>query len=127
MTVNCQSIKSKEHLIFQNLQPENLDVLLCTETWITNKDEDWLACSVLNNGKYKMENIPRSERRGGGIAIMAQRRYCVMRIRTNKHKYFENVLWKVTGKNISLFILGIYHAPSSKNVSIQLSSLQTSS
>ena len=61
-----------------------------------------------------MENIARSERRGDGIAIITKQRYCVMRIRTNKQKYFENVLCKVTGKNISLFILGIYHPPSSK-------------
>ena len=67
--VNCQSIKGKQQVILQNVQSENLD-------------EDWLACSVLNNGKFKMENIHRSERRGGGIAVITQRRYCV-RIRTN--------------------------------------------
>ena len=70
--INSQSIKNKDELITEYLINNNIDACILTETWLTNSDYDkiWLECSEIRQNGYKINNINRKDRKGGGLAII---------------------------------------------------------
>ena len=50
-TVNAKSLKHKENLIGEEIHNTNSDIVIITETWLKNTDEDdtWTHSSELNN------------------------------------------------------------------------------
>ena len=53
-TQNVRSIKNKDHLIVNELNDNNVDIAVITETWPNNTKEDqaWLAQSEFKQGNY---------------------------------------------------------------------------
>ena len=70
--INSQSIKNKDELIAEYLISNNIDACVLMETWLTNSDNDkiWLECSEIRQNGYKISNINRKDRKGGGLAII---------------------------------------------------------
>ena len=70
--LNSQSIKNKDELIAEYLISNNIDACILIETWLTNSDNDkiWLECSEIGQNGYKINNINRKDRKGGGLAII---------------------------------------------------------
>ena len=55
-TLNSRSLKNKEHIIIEELKDKNVDIVLITETWLQNMDEDsaWLNQSELTQGNFSI-------------------------------------------------------------------------
>ena len=50
---NISSIKAKHLLVSDLLHDYSLDVLLLTETWLTDKDKIWIDSSEFNKDPYR--------------------------------------------------------------------------
>ena len=55
MLVNAQSMKNKEHALFQHIDDFNIDILGIIETWITSNDKDkvWKNSCCFNGDGWK--------------------------------------------------------------------------
>ena len=72
MLISSQSIRNKDELIAEYLISNNSNVCILTETWLTNSNNDkiWLECNEIWQNGYKIGNINRKDRKGGGLAII---------------------------------------------------------
>ena len=71
-----------------------MDICVTTETWLKNNDADviCLEASVVNNEGNKLDAANRSERKGGGLALM----HCTnIKVKKKSHrimKLFKNCI-----------------------------------
>ena len=67
------------------------DACLISETWLKNNDEDkvWVACSILNRDGNKISTAKRSDRTGGGIALVYNNKPKVENTAQENLKTFE--------------------------------------
>ena len=70
-TVNTRSIKPKEGMILEALNEYQIDLLVTTETWLrdTEDDQKWLLGSELNRNGFQTLPVNRKIKKGGGIAL----------------------------------------------------------
>ena len=114
VTVNTRSIRNKAQLVLENSRLENLDFLVITETWLTNTDEDqqWLKTRQLDNSEYRIEVQNRTNKKGGGLALLYRKQYNPTRQLVNtKFNLLEHASWTVELKGKAITILAIYHPP----------------
>ena len=54
--VNSRSVKTKDHIIMEELEDKNVDIVVITEMWLKNTDEDsvWLNQSELTQGNFSI-------------------------------------------------------------------------
>ena len=112
-TVNARSLKSKIELIHDLVESKGIDILLVTETWLTDNEQDtiWIASSFMNKSPFRYQQISRSQRKGGGILLLS--RFSIEPICNANSPSFEGASWKLTIGNITLCITGVYHPPPS--------------
>ena len=113
-TVNTRSIRNKTQLVLENSRLENLDFLVITETWLTDTDEDqqWLKTSELDNSDYRIEVQNRTNKKGGGLALLYRKHYNPTRQLVNtRYDLLEHASWIVELKGKAITILAIYHPP----------------
>ena len=113
-TVNTRSIRSKTQLVLENSRLENLDFLVITETWLTNmdKDQQWLKTSELDNNDYRIEVQNRTNKKGGGLALLYKEHYRPTRQLINiRCDLLEYASWAVELKGRAITVLAIYHPP----------------
>ena len=113
-TVNTRSIRNKTQLVLENSRLENLDFLVITETWLTDTDEDqqWLKTSELDNSDYRIEVQNRTNKKGGGLALLYRKHYNPTRQLVNtRYNLLEHASWAVELKGKAITILAIYHPP----------------
>ena len=66
--VNTQSARNKTDDIVQYITEKDIDVCVITETWLNSHDE--VKTGDLTPAGYKLEQVVRDGRQGGGIAII---------------------------------------------------------
>ena len=73
-TCNTQSIRNKDLQISDLLDNYSMDLLIITETWLTNKETDkqWIENTPLNRLPYQLHVHNRVNGRGGGLALIAK-------------------------------------------------------
>ena len=97
-TVNARSLKHKENLISVEMLNNNTEIVVITETWLKNTEEAhaWTLSSELNNYSHQILTKIRAHRRGGGIALVSQRKYKISREPENKdYESFEHDIWNI--------------------------------
>ena len=107
-------IRNKTQLVLENSRLENLDFLVITETWLTDTDEDqqWLKTSELDNSDYRIEVQNRTNKKGGGLALLDRKHYNPTRQLVNtRYNLLEHASWMVELKGKAITILAIYHPP----------------
>ena len=112
--VNCQSMKRDEIVDYiKDMQ----DIVALTETWLTGTDTDQAAIGDVTPPGYVFNHNPRSNRRGGGIAIITRSSLKVKTHAPYKTKSFENLQATVTCSGTSVRISVIYclHPNKKKN------------
>ena len=77
--INVQSIKNKLDVIMELLEDLNADLAVLTETWLTDEDGIWVQGSEFRKHNYKIDECHRSNRRGGGLALVTKRNLKVKR------------------------------------------------
>ena len=76
----------------------------------------WVACSILNRDGNKISMANRSDRTGGGLALVYNNKLNVDDIAKENLKTFELAKWKIELHHTRLTIVGIYRSPySSRN------------
>ena len=87
-TVNARSIKSKENLISNELTNRKINILIATETWLqdTEEDETWTAACELASPPFQIFTKNRSGQRGGGIALITNKN-CKVSEQSNVQTY----------------------------------------
>ena len=111
-TLNTRSLKPKAHLVLEEYLENNLDILLLTETWLSDNDKFWCeSCDFNNNGLcFDFEN--RVGGQGGGIALISKSHHTVERIQVNVNvANLEFAMWKATINKTKLGLIGIYRPP----------------
>lgn len=76
-TCNTQLVKRKDLQVSGLLTDYSLDILVLTETWLSNNDTQWLETTLLNHEPYQMHAHNRQARRGGSIALITKSHYKV--------------------------------------------------
>ena len=114
-TVNARSLKPKQHFLLDLLIEYKIDILIVTETWINNSDNDktWSECSVLNTGNgFKLNHgVIRSHKRGGGISIIHRNWLVVNCLEKIEDNDYELTHWQIQQNNKKINLLGCYRPP----------------
>ena len=89
--VKVQSLKTKELQISELFEDHALDVLIMTETWLTNKENDktWSDATDLNKNNTSLHTHNRTKRRGGGLALMCKSHFKVAALQEGSETSFE--------------------------------------
>ena len=115
-TVNVRSLKNCEQLVLNEIIKGNIDVLVITETWLLDIQDDthWIQASDLNKEPLTCQTFSRVGRRGGGLALV-----CKSCLKPSlKHSFqsqaLEAATWMITNKNTPICITRVYHPPPRK-------------
>ena len=54
VTLNARSVKNKDYYIMDCIRNFGWDMIVITETWLTDSDEIWIAASELTKYGYKI-------------------------------------------------------------------------
>ena len=74
---NAQSIRNKDGIILEHLTAGKIDIAVVTETWLKDDDGIWLQGSDINKGWCRTYTSNRSMKRGGGLAVIANKNFDV--------------------------------------------------
>ena len=112
-TVNVRSLKNCEQQVLNEIIRGNIDVLVITETWLSDIQDDahWIQASDLNKEPLTCQTFSRVGGRGGGLALV-----CKSCLKPSlKHSFqsqaLEAATWTITNKNMPICITGVYHPP----------------
>ena len=107
-----QNIKNKDTFLAQEIKTNNLDLIVITETWINDIQEDmvWLHQSDLIQSGYTISTHNRASR-GDGIALLHKDHMEVKKIEAQHLHSIEYATWQISLKNKTITILGIYNLP----------------
>ena len=86
---NAQSIKNKDRIIFEHLTAGRIDIAVVTKTWLKDDDSIWLQGSDINKGCYRTYTSNRSMKRGGGLAVIANKTFDVKLISESERQTFQ--------------------------------------
>ena len=56
-TGNVQSLKNKEQLLLHQLIEQDIDIMVVTETWLTEDDTVWLDACDFNKDTYSIQSV----------------------------------------------------------------------
>ena len=110
-TVNTQSIRNKDLQVMELISDHNLDLVIATETWLTDSQNDniWLEVTCLNKYQLRMLVNNRFGWRGGGILLIYRKEYSVKAIKNGTKQSLQYSIWLVKARNKHLTIVGLYH------------------
>ena len=55
VTLNARSVKNKAHYIMDCIRTFAWDLIVITETWLTENDQNWIDVSELSKYGYKIQ------------------------------------------------------------------------
>jgi tRNA A58 N-methylase Trm61 len=68
--LNARSVKNKASEISEFITDNKLDVCAISETWLNDGDVDAVSCDALKPAGYRLDHVPRSTGKGGGVAVV---------------------------------------------------------
>ena len=114
VTLNARSVKNKDCYIMDCIRTSEWDLVVITETWLTENDQNWIDVSELSKYGYKIQTKNRIGKKGGGIALIYRGRLNVEWIdQQQTWETFEIGIWSIKSKGITSHIHGIYRPPNS--------------
>ena len=112
-TCNIQSVRLKELQVSDLVNDYSLDFLLLTETWLSDKHNQWKDCTTLNKDGLSLSTSDRVGRKGGGLALIHKTAYKTKLLNKGTKPTFKHASWELRIKNVNLIIHSIYHPPPS--------------
>ena len=103
---NAQSVCNKISEISDFISVEKPDFVLITETWIN--DNTSFVCAQLTPIGYSLNHVPRSEKRGGGVAIICKSSYQPRIFSATQFRTFESICINVTSQNEIIRLACVY-------------------
>ena len=98
-------------LLLDHLVNVKLNLCLITETWLSNSDDVWIATSDIVCNGYKLSNINRNHRKGGGLALAYKNNLDVRLSLHGQSRSFQYAVWECNISDTLLTLVGIYHPP----------------
>ena len=112
---NAQSIKNKDGIILEHLTAGKIDIAVVTKTWLKDDNGMWLQGSDINNGWYRTYTSNRSMKRGGGLAVIANKNFDVKLILESERQTFQIAKWKIAIPSLVITLVGVYKPPNTSN------------
>ena len=109
--INARSIKNKDALLYNHMLENGCDILVITETWLNESDTNWINACSFNTSAFGMYNTMRTEKRGGGISIVYNKRLDMQLKTKSSEKGFEYMVTTVNNLKKPLAITSVYHPP----------------
>ena len=112
-TINVQSVKNKDIILYEYIWGNKINLCLMTKTWLTDSgtDKGWKSCTVLNNSNVRMDTSNRIGQQGGGLALVYSSSLNVTKVDEENKRSFQFAIWKVSCKEYTITIIGVYHPP----------------
>ena len=110
---NCQSVRNKTAALQDYLCKKKIDLCALTETWLSS-DDDAVRAECISNG-YKILDQIRSQRGGGGIALLSCAKLSVSIVTTGEQTSFEFVEYMVSHGNNYVKVVVVYRTPYSRS------------
>ena len=107
--INCRSAVNKSMELHVELVQNRIDICSLTETWI--RDGDTAAEIQICPPGYKVISVPRSNRQGGGIAIVYRDSITIQRSNTYNYASMECSDFAVSLSGLTLNMAVIYRPP----------------
>ena len=111
LLTNIQSIKGKDSLLLDELITNKIDMCIVTETWLKDQDQLWLETNDLVLNGYRIDNVNRPHRTGGGLAIIHRSSMNVKLLKNDIVHSMEYALWECKTSSTLIHVLAIYHPP----------------
>ena len=111
LLINIQSIKCKDNLLLDKLITNKVDMCIVTETWLKEQDQLWLETNDLVQNGYKIDNVNRPNRTGGGLAIIYRSSIDTKLLKKGLTHNVEYALWECKTSGTLINMLAIYHPP----------------
>ena len=93
-----------------------LDLVITTETWLTDQDYLWLKATELNRNNLQIHNVNRQHSKGGGLALICRGTYAVKTLKIVTNEIAEIVTWAISIGTKTVHITGVYHPPPKNGV-----------
>ena len=103
---NIQSLCNKYTLLLDHLSEVKANLCLVTETWLWDQDEAWLSCCDTMCNGYKISNVNREGRHGGGIALIYKQPTSIKVISKGVNRSFEHAITDCTINNTAITLAG---------------------
>ena len=111
LLINIQSIKCKDSLLLDELITNKVNMCIVTETWLKDQDQLWLETNNLVQNGYRIDNVNRPNRTGGGLAIIYKSSIDIKLLKKGMTHSIEYALWESKTIGTVINMLAIYHVP----------------
>lgn len=109
---NMRSVCNKASVVNDHITQHDLDLFLITETWMNGTNMNRVEAEMLPEG-YSLVHRMRSEKKGGGIALIHSDNIAVQTVRSPQSpSTFESLEVQITREGTSFHLIGIYRPPS---------------
>ena len=112
-SANVRSIRRHYTSVLDFISIKNIDIFCASETWLTNNETSAFT-NEITPPNHKIIHKPRIGKRGGGVAIFADKNLDLVSHDTPLFTSFETVMGSVTFSNTKINIVSVYRPPSSK-------------
>ena len=123
--MNCRLVKNKAVYVSDYILEHRLDCVALTETWLKSDGNDCVTTSALVPEGYKLLHVPRSGKRGGGVAVICREQYKMKVETTITATSFESMTVLVTIASYTLRLIVIYRIPPSQQNKLAKSTFLT--
>lgn len=110
---NIRSIKRHYATVIDFINTKNIDIFCMSETWLTNNETDAFI-SEITPPEHKFLHKPRIGKKGGGVAIFANKNLDLIPQDTPHFTSFETVMGTVSLTNTKMNIISVYRPPNSQ-------------
>ena len=107
-----QSLKNKEQTILHKLIELDMDIMLVTESWLTEDDTVWFDSCYFNKDTYRIESAHCQTGEGRGLDLIHRSTSKVKLGAKGQTRSFEYATWSLMMKRKTITVTGIYHPPS---------------
>ena len=108
--VNARSVRNKTGKIVDILTGNKLDILVVTETWLSDNDDH--IVSEITPDDYICLRKDRTTGRGGGIAVLCKKAMDPKQLSSNEFQSFEYDILRFHTKSEYLRLIVVYRPPS---------------
>ena len=111
---NARSLKNKVSSLCDLMLSHRLDLLSVTESWLAANDSITIADLTNSLKDYAVYHLPRSTRRGGGLAVIARKGFQVTENEGCMFSTFEHFDLTITSGNKVFRLVTVYRPPPSR-------------
>lgn len=114
ISLNARSVNNKSTSVCDLIVSNNVDLLALTETWLGTKT-DKAVISEIKPDSYEILQVPRKDKRGGGVALIYKDAIDIKRSKPIlSYTHFELLECNVTVQSIRFRLCIVYRPPPSK-------------